>query len=251
MATLGLLVGSYLNVVIHRLPRGQSTVFPRSGCPFCGSLIPWWDNVPVISFLWLRGRCRECQIQIRWRYPAVEILTAAIFAGSYSLFGPSFSWILAAIFGCLLVVLTLIDLEHLLLPDRITLPATALGLVTAPWLPWGGRFLDHLTGAVLGAGLLLVLYGTWYLLRRVEGLGLGDVKMMAMIGAFLGWPGVLVALLLGAMLASAVAVAGLTTRRLHLHNKMAFGPFLALGAAAAPFLTESAWLGGLLPPLPW
>jgi len=106
-------------------------------------------------------------------------------------------------------------------------------------------------GAVLGAGILLALYGSWYLLRRVEGLGLGDVKMMAMIGAFLGWPGVVAALLLGAVLASVVALAGLMMRRLHLHNKMAFGPFLALGAAVTLIFIDSPWLRGLLPPLPW
>lgn len=251
MAALGLMVGSYLNVVIHRLPRGQSTVWSRSGCPFCGSLIPWWDNVPVASFLWLRGRCRQCHSPIRWRYPAVELSTALLFAGSFSSFGPRWPWLLAAAFGCILLVLSLIDLEHLILPDRITLPGTAVGLAVSPWLPWGGRFLDHLAGSILGAGLLLALYGAWFLLRRTEGLGLGDVKMMAMIGAWTGWPLVLVAFFVGAILASVMAVAGLATGRLRLYNKVAFGPFLALGAAAAPFLAENAWLQGLLPPLPW
>lgn len=234
---LGLVVGSYLNVVIHRLPRGTSTVLPRSACPFCGSLIAPRDNLPLISFLWLRGRCRRCRSRISWRYPLVEAAASALFVSCFLLFGPPAnrffsdgSWVLAAGFGCLLLALTAIDVEHLLLPDRLTLPGIAAGILLQPWLPWGKGFLAGLLGAVVGAAVLLAVYGSWYLLRRTEGLGLGDVKMLALIGAFLGWQGALEALMTGTVLAAAVALASMAFGRLGLQHKMAFGPFLAAGA---------------------
>lgn len=250
-SAFGLVIGSYLNVVIHRLPRGHSTVADRSGCPHCGSLIAWWDNVPVLSFLWLGGRCRQCRSRISWRYPLVELLTAGVFAGSFATFGPSWRWAAAAAFGCCLIVLSFIDFEHLLLPDCITIPGTVLGLAGYQLFPWHGRFLEHLAGVLLGSGILLALYGLWYLMRRVEGLGLGDVKLMAMVGAVVGWPAVLLAFFAGAASASLAALALLAFGRLQLKAKMAFGPFLCLGAAAAPFLAESSWFLGMLPALPW
>lgn len=231
VAAFGLIVGSYLNVVIHRLPRGRSTVVSRSGCPFCGSLIHWWDNVPLLSFVWLRGACRACRSPISWRYPLVELATALLFTATWLAFGPGWPWILAALFGCLLLVLAAIDLEHLILPDRLTLGGTVLGLAAQRWLPWRGSFLDHLGGALVGAGILLAVYGAWYLLRRAEGLGLGDVKMMAMVGAFLGWRGALLTFMIGTFAAAGVAVTSMLFGRLGLENKLPFGPFLAFGAA--------------------
>ena len=247
IAAVGLVVGSYLNVVIHRLPRGRSTVWPPSGCPACGSLIPWWGNLPVLSFLWLRGRCRECRSPISWRYPIVEALVALLFVLCFFRFGPSWSWLGAALFSCLLVVLAMIDLEHLLLPDRLTLPGVALGWIVQPWLPWGGSWLDGVLGSVAGAGTLLALYGLWWVLRKVEGLGLGDVKMMAMVGAFVGLGGALTTLLIGTVLAASFAVTSMMFGRLSLQHRLPFGPFLAVGAAAAMFESGSGWLRAALP----
>ena len=253
VAALGLVVGSYLNVVIHRLPRGTSTVLPRSACPFCGSLISPWDNLPLVSFVVLRGRCRRCRSRISWRYPLVEATAGFLFLACFTLFGPppnrffsSGSWVLAAGFACLLIALTAIDVEHLLLPDRLTLPGTLAGILLQPLLPWGGGFLDGLIGAVVGGGLLLAVYGTWYLLRRTEGLGLGDVKMLAMIGAFLGWQGAIEALMAGTLLASAVALGTMLLGRLGMQHKMAFGPFLAVGAVGVMLA-----VGAGFDPWPW
>ncbi len=247
IAAFGLVVGSYLNVVIHRLPRGISTVWPPSGCPACGSLIPWWGNFPVLSFLWLRGRCLECRSSISWRYPFIESLVALLFALSFLRYGPSWSWLWAAAFACLLVVLAMIDLEHLLLPDRLTLPGIAVGCLAYPWLPWSGVWFDGLLGAAAGAGTLLLVYGLWYLIRHVEGLGLGDVKMMAMVGAFLGVRGALMTLLLGTLLAATFAVASMAVGRLGLKNRLPFGPFLALGAVLVLLGVDADWFEAFYP----
>ncbi|MCB1037383.1 MAG: prepilin peptidase [Acidobacteria bacterium] len=251
VSVFGLVVGSYLNVVVYRLPRGRSTVAGRSGCPFCGSLIRWWNNLPLLSFLWLKGRCRDCRSPIFWRYPLLELLTALGFALSYRSFGPGWAWVLAALFLCILLLLAFIDLEHLILPDRLTLAGAALGFVLFRWLPWRGSLVDHLVGAALGPALLLGLYGLWFLIRRAEGLGLGDVKMMILVGAFLGWRGSLMTLFLGTLTAMAVALWLMATGRMGLKNKIPFGPFLSLGAAVALFATGSGWLDRFLPPLPW
>lgn len=259
VAALGLVTGSYLNVVIHRLPRGTSTVLPRSACPFCGSLIAARDNLPLISFLWLRGRCRRCRSRISWRYPLVEAATALLFLLSYRLYGPApgrffgdGSWILAAAFGCLLLALTMIDLEHLLLPDRLTLSGLVAGVLLRPWLPWEGGPVDGMIGAAAGAGVLLAVYGGWYLIRRSEGMGLGDVKMLAMIGAFLGWRGVLDTLVVATLVAALVAIAAMLVGRLSLQHKIAFGPYLALGALLAMLGAASGGvLARLLPALGW
>lgn len=233
-AALGLVVGSYLNVVIHRLPREESTVLPRSRCPACGTVIRARDNIPLLSFLALRGRCRSCGAPISWRYPLVEALTAALLVLCAEAFGPTWQALVAAVFCCLLVALAGIDLEHFLLPDALTLPGIALGLAVswpAPWIRWQ----DAALGAALGGGGLWLLGKTWYLLRREEGLGLGDVKMLAMVGAFLGWQGVLVTVLLasasGALLGLGLVIAG----RLDLGSKLPFGVFLSAGAAVALF----------------
>lgn len=246
-AVLGLIVGSYLNVVIYRLPLGISTVTPRSRCPACGAPIRPWDNLPVVSWLLLGGRCRACRAQISWRYPAVEAATSLLFAASFLRFGWSLATPAAALFCCLMVALAMIDFDHMILPDRITLPGIAVGLALQPWLPWGG-LRQAVIGAVLGAAILLVVWGGWYLLRKEEGMGLGDVKMLALIGAFLGWKGVLVALFFGTLTG---AVAGLALMRwgsLDMRSKLPFGTFLALGGLIALFAGEplAAYYAGLL-----
>jgi leader peptidase (prepilin peptidase)/N-methyltransferase len=231
---LGLVVGSYLNVVIYRLPRGISTVLPRSRCPACGTAVAALDNVPVLSYLLLLGRCRHCRAPISPRYPLIEAATGALFLGSYLRFGPTLDAVAGALFCALMIVLAAIDAEHLLLPDRITLPAIVLGLALSPFLTWSG-LAAALVGAALGAGLLLALWGGWLLLRREEGMGLGDVKMLAGIGAFLGWKGMLVALFTAALAGSVVGVVLLGTGRGGLKTKLPFGTFLAAGGLVALF----------------
>jgi leader peptidase (prepilin peptidase)/N-methyltransferase len=237
---LGLVVGSYLNVVIHRVPLGISTIFPRSRCPHCGTAIRALDNVPVLSFLVLRGRCRQCGTPISWRYPAVEAATAALFLACYLRFGISLESPVAALFAALMLALAMIDFDHMILPDVITYPAIVLGILLQPFVPWAalwdgpwGGMVGGVFGASLGAGLLLAVWIAWYLLRHEEGMGLGDVKMLAAIGAFLGWKGVLVALFLGALSGAVFGLLLMAVRGADFKAKLPFGVFLAIGGLIA------------------
>jgi leader peptidase (prepilin peptidase) / N-methyltransferase len=230
----GLLVGSYLNVVIHRLPRGASTVLPRSRCPHCGITIRARDNLPVVSFLLLRGRCRGCAAPISWRYPLVEVLTAGVFLLAYLHHGLSLAALATAAFGAALVALAAIDLEHFLLPDRITLPMTLAGLGLQPWLPEVG-LRSALLGAAVGSWMLLVVIGLWYLVRGQMGMGLGDVKMLAMIGVFLGLGGVAVTLFAAFVTGAVVGLTLLLLGRGSISSRLPFGAFLAPAALFAAF----------------
>lgn len=228
------MVGSYLNVVIHRLPRRASTVLPRSCCPHCGALIQARDNVPLLSFLWLRGRCRSCRAPISWRYPAIELLTAGCFLVSLTRFGVSVEGLGGATFCALLIALAAIDAEHRLLPDPLTLPGIAVGLLLQPWLSWSS-LAEAALAALVGGGSLVGANWAWERLRHDPGLGWGDAKMLAMIGAFLGFRGMLLALFLAAGIAATVGGVGLLARRFTLESRLPFGIFLALGAAGALF----------------
>ena len=231
---VGLVVGSYLNVVIHRLPRGMSTVRPRSRCPRCDRQVRARDNIPVLSYLLLRGRCRDCKAPIHWRYPLVEAATAALFVASVLRFGVSVDALAAAIFCALMLSLAMIDAEHYILPDRLTLPGVVVGLALSPWVSWLGLGTAFL-GAALGAGILGALWGGWYLLRGEEGMGLGDIKMLALVGAFLGWRGVLVTLFFGALSGAVVGVALISRGDGSMKTKLPFGTFLAAAALLALF----------------
>ncbi len=242
---IGLLVGSYLNVVIYRLPRRLSTVLPRSRCPACGTPIRPYDNVPILSFLLLRGRCRTCGVRFGWRYPLIEALTGALFVLSAVRFGPTLDAVVAAVFCSAMIALAGIDLEHYLLPDRITLPGIAVGLAVQPWLH-GPGLLSAAIGATAGAALLTLVWAIWYAIRREHGLGFGDVKMIAMIGAFLGLPAMGVALFVAVLLGALVGVALLLLGRFGFRSKLAFGFFLALGAVIGLFFGDplaNAYLG--------
>ena len=238
---VGLIVGSYLNVVIHRLPQNLSTVVPRSRCPKCGAAIRARDNLPVVSWLMLRGRCRDCGAPISARYPLIELLTGALFAGAVLRFGATATAGAAALFCAALVALAAIDVEHFLLPDRITLPGLALGLAVQPLVSWGA-IPQAIQGALFGAGILLVMAGLWELLRGVEGMGLGDVKMLAMIGAFLGVHGVVVTLVFASLTGSVVGIALLARGSIELQGKLPFGLVLAAGGGGGA--------GGRRPPPP-
>lgn len=247
IAVFGLIVGSYLNVVVYRLPLGLSTVRPRSRCPGCGSLIRARDNVPVLSFLVLRGRCRTCGTPISWRYPLVEATTGALFVGCLLRFGLSPQALVAVVFGCLMLVLGLIDYDHMILPDQLTLPGIAVGLATQLAAPLAG-LLPAVIGAVLGAGILLAVWALWWAIRREEGMGLGDVKMLALVGAFLGWSGVLVTLFFATLTGSLVGLALMRWGSLDMRSRLPFGVFLALGGLVALFFGDAlvSWYAGLL-----
>ena len=244
VAVFGLIVGSYLNVVIYRVPLGKSTVLPRSRCPSCDAPIRALDNLPVVSWLLLRGRCRDCGAGISWRYPLIEALTAALFVACYMVFGLRPDALIAVVFGCLMIALAMIDFDHLILPDRITWPGIAFGLLAWTALGWlhgrlRGYVLDSVLGALLGGGLILAIWGLWYLIRKEEGMGLGDAKMLALIGAFLGWRAVLVTFFLAVLSGSIVGLAlvgrGAQGMNEGMKLKLPFGFFLALGGLAALF----------------
>jgi len=233
-ALLGLIVGSYLNVLVHRLPSGKSTIWPRSRCPFCDGAIQARDNIPIVSFLLLKGRCRHCRAPISWRYPFIEGLMAAAFVACVLRFGLTAETLIAIVFTSLMVLLAAIDLEHFLLPDRVTLPGLMLGLALRAWHPYTS-FMDALVGAVIGAGLLILLINFWFWLRNEEGMGLGDVNMLALIGAFLGWQGVLTTLFVASLTGALTGIALLLTSRVGLRSRLPFGVFLALGGLVSLF----------------
>ena len=231
-AVLGLILGSYLNVVIYRLPRRLSTITPRSRCPRCRVAIPPWDNIPLLSYLWLLGKCRRCGFRIPWRYPAIEAFTGLGFVAVYRTFGWTSDSAVAALFLASMIVLAMIDFEHFILPDVITLPGIVLGLALQPWIHWTSLG-DAVIGAIAGAGVLYGVAWLWYWWKGIWGMGLGDVKMLAMVGAFLGWKGVIVTLFLASVSGSLTGALLILLGRLHLQSKLPFGVFLAVGAVLA------------------
>jgi leader peptidase (prepilin peptidase)/N-methyltransferase len=231
-ALFGAIVGSFLNVCIYRLPLGRSVIWPGSACAGCQRPLAWYENIPIVSWLGLRGRCRTCRAAISIRYPIVELLTALTCAGALWYYGPGLLFVSRFIFGCALIVLFAIDLEHQLLPNLITLPGIVVGfafslLTTTPG--WVSSFI----GIVVGGGLLYGVAEAYYRIRHEEGLGMGDVKMLAMVGAFLGWPATLMTLMMGSIAGSVVGVAVIVARRGDMKYALPFGTFLAMGAALA------------------
>ncbi len=227
----GLITGSFLNVVIYRLPRGKSVVWPASACGGCGRELRWFENVPIVSWVVLGAKCARCRSPISVQYPLVEATTAVLFVLVTWLTpaGP----LLAArlIFVCGLVVLFGIDLEHQILPNSITLPGIVAGLIFSLAGPPGPR--DAALGVLLGGGLLYATAAGYYLWRREEGLGMGDVKMLAMIGAFLGWQAVLLTLVLASLSGAVIGMAMMALQRGTMKYALPFGTFLALGALVA------------------
>ena len=224
---LGLVIGSFLNVVIARLPEGKSLSRPRSTCPGCSALIAWYDNVPLVSYLVLRGRCRSCRMAIPWRYPIVEAATGAAFLLAYPREGFTMDFIVTAALLAALIAITAIDLRHQIIPDIITLPGIAAG-VAASLVSQRVDWLESLIGVAVGGGIFLVI-----ILASGGGMGGGDMKLGAMLGAFLGWKVGLLALLLAVLAGGAVAVCLLLLGRKGRKEAIPFGPFLALGGAVS------------------
>ncbi|MDR5683544.1 MAG: prepilin peptidase [Armatimonadota bacterium] len=224
----GAIFGSFTNVLIHRLPRGESVILPGSRCRSCGRRLEWWENVPILSFLALRGRCRTCDARISPRYLVVEILVAGLFA--YCAWRHALTWegAACAVFGVLLVAVFFIDLEHKIIPDRITLPGMALGLVLSGLRdgPWG---MAAGAAAGLGAGGVLLLIA----MASRGGMGGGDVKLAAMMGTFLGWPLIGVGLFAGVLIGGLVALVLLATGIKKRKDHIPFGPALAVGGFVA------------------
>ena len=245
---LGLAAGSFLNVCIYRLPRHQSIAYPPSRCPRCGRSLSWFDNIPVVSWLALAGRCRQCGGRIAVQYPLVEVATGALFVAIVVLTpaGPLVASRL--LLGCALIVLFMIDLEHQILPNVITLPGLVVGLLLSLVAPPG--LVDALIGAVLGAGVLYAIAAGYYMVRKEEGMGMGDVKMLAMIGAFLGWQAVLLTLILSSFSGAVIGVGLLALSGRGMRHALPFGTFLAIGALVAMLSGDAifAWYLSLFDP---
>jgi len=258
MAVLGAMIGSFLNVVIHRLPLEQSIVFPSSTCPKCRNAIKPYDNIPILSFLALRGRCRSCGARISPRYPAVEALTAALFAAVTWHDGLSFALAFDLAFTAALIALVFIDAEHMILPNAITYPGILFALVTrlaVPYLAGPTHFEDlpqlismlsarlplgavsligALIGALAGGGSLWLMGFLWEKLRGVEAMGFGDVKMMLMVGAYLGWRLTILTILLAAFTGSLAGIAMMLQRgQRNMQMMLPFGIFLGIGSIAS------------------
>ncbi len=233
----GLVIGSFLNVVIARLPERRSLWSPGSACPGCGAAIAWYDNIPVLSFLALRGRCRACGVAISWRYPIVELATGAAFLGAYATFGPTGRFVAAAVLLSALITITAIDLRLQIIPDAITLPGILVGVLSSVGT---GRpaALDSVIGVLVGGGVFFFI-----ILVQPAGMGGGDMKLGAMLGAFLGWKVLLFSLLVAVVGGGALAVVLLATGLRGRKDPVPFGPFLALGGATGLFWGERvvAW----------
>lgn len=254
----GAVIGSFLNVVIHRVPREESIVLPSSRCPSCGAVIAFYDNVPVLSYLMLGGRCRGCKVHISARYPAVEALTALLWVAVAWRDGLSFALPFDLVFVTAITALIFIDAEHMILPNAITYPGIAFALIARVALPFlmgephfddlpmllngvlagmpvlAASLVGALIGALAGGGSLWLMGWIWEKLRGVEAMGLGDVKMMFMVGAYLGWRLTILNIFLGVLSGSLIGIA-LMLRQGKRDMKMLlpFGVFLGIGAIAA------------------
>lgn len=250
------MIGSFLNVVIHRYPREESIVFPPSHCPACDAPIRWFDNVPLLSFAILLGRCRACRQPISWRYPLVELANALFYLAIFLHTGPQIAFPFLAAVVSMLIVLIYIDAEIQILPDVIDVPGIVIGLAvgalglyaSAPMLILSESWLDAALGALLGASILLVIIGLYWLVRRVEGMGQGDVKMLAMIGALLGWRAVPAVLLVASISGALIGVPVALRSRRGMQLALPFGVFLGFGALVVLFFghTLSGWYLSLI-----
>jgi len=234
----GAVVGSFLNVCIHRLPVGKSIVRPRSHCPVCRKAIAPYDNIPLLSYLLLRARCRHCGTAISPVYPAVEFLTAVLSLVLFRKYGLSLPYLASFVFSAALVVITFIDLEHQIIPDVISLPGIPLFAVAGVAV-MGLSVWDSLLGILLGGGVLYLVAAGYELVRRQEGMGGGDIKLLAMIGGFLGWKSLLFVILVSSLLGAVAGISLILYRKGDLKYAIPFGPFLSAAAVLYFFYGET------------
>ncbi len=233
----GAIVGSFLNVCICRLPRGESIITPGSHCPHCQTPIRFYDNIPLVSYLLLGGKCRYCKGNISFQYPLVEGITALSSFFLFIRFGLSWSYLFYFIFVASLIVITGIDLFHQIIPDVISLPGIGFGLLASLIIPHL-TFLNSLMGILLGGGSLFLVATLYQWLFKREGMGGGDVKLLAMIGAFLGWKAVILTILLSSLIGSISGVIIMVLKGKDFKYAIPFGPFLSLGAVISLFYGE-------------
>jgi leader peptidase (prepilin peptidase)/N-methyltransferase len=225
----GLVIGSFLNVCIARVPHGESIVSPPSHCPLCQTQIAWYDNVPVLSYVILRGHCRGCSAWISPRYPLVEVLTAIALFLVYRLDLPPREFVVAAAFTFALIVITFIDVDHKIIPDVITLPSILIAPAAA-YFVGHISMVDSIGGILAGGGGLWAIAAAYEYLRKQEGMGFGDVKFLAMVGGFQGWEGAVFTLIVGSLIGTIIGIGVMIARRGRLDMEIPFGPFLAAGS---------------------
>lgn len=250
---LGSVIGSFLNVCIYRLPMGESIVFPPSHCTSCGRAIRFYNNIPILSYLMLKGKCRDCGSRISIQYPLVELLSGVALTGLYYKFGLTLDLLFYAMLTYSLIVITFIDLGHMIIPNAITIPGAAAGLIynalITDWeksrdllgaFSWSLEnffgvlnevpFLDSVFGLITGGGILFLIAFLYIAVRKQEGMGMGDVKLLAMIGAFLGWKGVVFVMLVSSLLGTIIGLSIILYKKGDLKYALPFGPFLSLAA---------------------
>jgi leader peptidase (prepilin peptidase)/N-methyltransferase len=233
----GICIGSFLNVCIYRLPNAKSIVFPPSACPECRRPIRFYDNIPILSYIFLKGKCRSCQAKISIRYPLVELMAGLFAVATYLKFGLRFEALITYCFLASLIVVIYIDIDHWIIPDSITLPGIPIGFA-ASFLVEGIHYTDSALGILIGGGTLwLVAYG-YQLLMKKEGMGGGDIKLLAMIGAFIGWKGVLLTIFLSSVIGTLANIPGMLLSRKFFNYKLPFGPFIAIAAMLDVFFGE-------------
>ena len=234
IALMGAAIGSFLNVCIRRLPAGESLVLPASHCPKCNYSLKFYDNIPILSYLWLRGKCRQCREGISLQYPLVELLTALMALLLFWKFGLSLKLLFSFIVTCSLIVIAFIDLEHQIIPDVITLPGIPLCFLMAVF-GMGVSWWDAALGLLIGGGTLYAIALGYELIRKAEGMGGGDIKLLAMLGAFFGWKSLFFIIFVSSFLGAIVGLMVILIKGKDMKYAVPFGPFLSLAALAYIF----------------
>lgn len=234
----GAAIGSFLNVCIFRIPAEASIVQPSSRCPSCNHPIRFYDNIPIISFLVLQAKCRDCGARISWRYPLVEFMTGLLAVLLFMEFGMTFKFLTYFIFTAVLITISFIDLDHQIIPDVLSLPGIPLFFLAAVFLvriPW----LEAVIGLLVGGGVLLLIAFVYELITGREGMGGGDIKLLAMIGGFLGWKSLIFVVLVSSLLGAVVGIAVMVVKKQDMKYAVPFGPFLSVAAVAYLFFGDA------------
>jgi leader peptidase (prepilin peptidase) / N-methyltransferase len=234
----GAAVGSFLNVCIFRIPAGVSIVKPSSRCPFCHHPIRFYDNIPLVSFLVLQAKCRDCGARISWRYPLIEFMTGLLAMLLFMEFGLTFKFLAYFMFTAVLIAISFIDLDHQIIPDVLSLPGIPLFFLAAVFMvkvPW----LEALIGLLAGGGVLLTIAFVYELITGREGMGGGDIKLLAMIGGFLGWQSLIFVVLVSSLLGAVAGIAVMVIKKQDMKYAVPFGPFLSAAAVAYLFFGDA------------
>ncbi len=235
----GASAGSFYNVCIYRIPKKESIVTPGSSCPFCKKKIPFYLNIPVLSYFILQGKCRYCKHPFSPRYPLVEALTGFILVALYLKFGYSLTTIFWFVFISILIIISFIDIDYQIIPDIFSLPGIIIFATSSLFVP-EISFMDSILGILIGGGSLYLIAITYYLLKKIEGMGGGDIKLLAMIGAAIGWKGVIFTIFIGSLTGTiAGVIIMISSRIVDIKLKIPFGPYLSLGAIIYIFFGQT------------